>query len=264
MSKVIEFTPQKFGNIMFRAQFGNRAESEAIIIFYCVDESGQNAIELPIHQKLFFADSVSRVPHILDDAEQEHYNFRAILGVGARVDVSRELESFECFRNWLYTGIYENAQIIGTHLDAYHLSEILQSPRFGNAIMQKILNELRARKFDEDLKNAYRSIFSTGRQSSPLRRLYFQAALFWGLEFSGGGVERPKCFYRSGILGLNPEVDRGLITELQRFRDTFCPCGLSAQQELQSELDTKPVPATHQRTRARSLDDHAGNGACVC
>ncbi|KAN0112589.1 hypothetical protein V8E51_005540 [Hyaloscypha variabilis] len=260
MSTMIEFTPKNFGNILFRSQ----AESEPVIAFYCIDVSGQNTVELPIHQKLFFADSVSRVPQVLDDAEQENYDFRAILGVGARVDVSREVESFECFRNWLYTGTYEHPQISGTHLDAYHLSETLQSPRFRNAIMQKILNELPARKFDADLKDTYRSIFRTSKPGSPLRRLYFQAALFWGLEFGGGRVDRPKCFYGSGILGLDPEVDRELIAELQRFRDTFCACGSNAQQEVQSEPGSERGQKAQGRARACSLDNHAGNGACVC
>jgi hypothetical protein len=66
------------------------------------------------------------------------------------------------------------------------------------------------------LKDTYRTIVRTSGPGSPLRQLYFQAAIFWGLEFSGGGVDLPKCFYGSGILGLDPEVDRELIAELQR------------------------------------------------
>jgi len=178
--------------------------------------------------------------------------------------VSSELEAFECFRSWLYTGIYENPQLAGSHLTAYRLSETLQSPQFGNAIMQKILNGLPARKYDGDLKDIYRSIFNTSKPSSPLRRLYFQAAMFWGLEFGGGGVERPKSFDGSGVLGLDPDVDSGLIAELQRYRGTFCACDSSEQQELQSEPEMQPVPATNGRPRAFSLNDQAGNGACAC
>ena len=235
-----------------------------MITFYCTDESGQHRVELPIHQKLFFADSISRVPQVLDDDEQEYYDIRAILGVVSRVDVSSELESFECFRHWLYNGIYENPQLAGTHLDAYHLSEILQSPRFGNAVMQKILNDLPARKFDDDLKATFQTIFQTCKPASSLCRLYFQAALFWGLEFGGGGVELPKSFYGSGVLGLDPDIDSELIAELQRFRDTFCACDSGEQQERLSGLKTQPGLATDGRARSFSLNDHAGNGACVC
>lgn len=40
------------------------------------------------------------------------------------------------FIQWLHTGVYENFQIEGTHIDADILSKTIGAPRFGNAVME--------------------------------------------------------------------------------------------------------------------------------
>jgi hypothetical protein len=113
--------------------------------------------------------------------------------------------------------------------------------------MQKILATIQSRKFDEDLKNTYRAIFNKCHSNSPLRQLYFRAALFWKLEFGGGGARLPNSLYGEGVLGLDPEQDFGLISELQRFRETFCGCEVGVQSGVESG------------SRARG-GTHAGSG----
>lgn len=109
-------------------------------------------------------------------------------------------------------------------MDAYILAEILQSPRFANAVMEKIMEALPASKYDEGLKDIFRQIFNNCSSFSPLRKAYFDAAVYWKLEFGGGGKVAPKFFYGQGVLGLDPAQDGELMHSLQKHKEEFCSC----------------------------------------
>jgi hypothetical protein len=196
------------------------------------------------------ADTVSRVPQLLDEPEgEEMYPFRALLGVGARKNVSADWEAFHCFSKWLESGIYTNKQIAGSHIDAYILSEALQSPRFGNAVMQYILADIRSSKYDVELKNIFRNIFAKCSKESPLRKLYLEASVFWKLEFGGGGRSKPASTYGEGVLGLDPEHDRSLIETLDKHKGEFCKCN---------------VKALCESLQAKTLRNLSGAQVCIC
>jgi hypothetical protein len=183
--------------------------------------------------------------------------------------VSCELEAFESFRSWLYTGVYENPQIVGNHLYAYWLAEHLHSNNFANAVMKKILEEIPARKYDQDLKDSYRHIWSNVKADSPLRKLFFNCAVFWKLEFGGGGHEAPKSTYGEGVLGLDPEKDSGLFLALKKHKNSFCGCSAKMHQ---TPSGRQSRPARNRRGNRRApitdLGKLLGNsllhGVCKC
>lgn len=145
--------------------------------------------------------------------------------------MSGSWEAFESFRDWLYTGVYDNNQIMGTHIDAYLLAATLQSHRFGNAVMQKILADIPQCKYDGKLADIYRTVYRTCGQASLLRKLYFQTAVFWG---------KP--------LGLEAQTDAQLIQALTAFKTTFCAC-----------RRRKP-----RRSHGMSLSNKPKNNPCAC
>lgn len=55
--------------------------------------------------------------------------------------------------------------------------------------MHQILAELPKNKFDEDLKESYCAIFINCNPESPLLKLFWKTAVFWGMEFGGGGAK---------------------------------------------------------------------------
>jgi len=137
---------------------------------------------------------------------------------------------------------------MGTHIDAYLLSEILRSPRFGNAVMEKILDSMSARKYDEDLKDIFRLLFERSSSSSPLFKLFFDACIYWKLELGGGGSSTPKSFRSEGLLGLDPNRDEDLISALKRYKDKFCECS-SKQQPCRRTATQAPYRLSNVSTR---------------
>lgn len=227
-----------------------RTEYEPLITFHYNDEAGEH-LELHIHHNLWHANTVSRVPYLFE-VEEERCDFRKIVGVDAYTNGSREWEAFECFRTWLYTGIYNNKQIVGTHHDAYYLSETLRSPRFANAVMQKILAVIPSRKYDEDLKDTYLAIFHRCEPEAPLRRLYTQAAIFWNSS-------RISPFDSRDVLAdLDPEIKTRLTRGIARFKDRICGCGLRLPPKVESRRTTRGdiIPS--------AMENLPGNTACLC
>jgi hypothetical protein len=171
---------------------------------------------MSIHHHLLFANSNPQIPQLLDEIDEpQRHNFEDLVFVEDRDDVPAFWEALECFRSWLYSGVYQNHQIYGNHIHAYWLAEQLHSSNFANAVMKKILQEMPARKYDEDLRDSYRHIWSNIKADSLLRKLFFDSAVFWKLEFGGGGKEAPEFSYGEGVLGLNPETDLGLFLALK-------------------------------------------------
>lgn len=151
-----------------------------------------------------------------------------LLGVGYRKVVEDEWEAFKSFARWLDDGTYNAGDIVRmhSHVDAYLLSETLSSQRFGNAVMRSLLIDVRSRKFDPSLKYSYRQIFAHCTLNSPLRKLYFEASVFWRIEFGGGGNAKRTSMWAEGVLGLDPAaaVDKRLIQELELHKKKFCVC----------------------------------------
>lgn len=137
-----------------------------------------------------------------------------MLGVGRRAEVDASWEAFQFFQSWLINDTYNNIEYESTHIDAYQLSKTLKSPRFGNAVMKKVLAIIPSRKFDSDLKDTLREISKKCAQGSPLRSLYFEAYHYWSMIPS----------YH--LLGLDEELmkDRDLAAVLETHPLDTCPC----------------------------------------
>ncbi|PMD59676.1 uncharacterized protein K444DRAFT_723399 [Hyaloscypha bicolor E] len=219
-SPSFRFVPNQFTDIKFRAE----AKKGPLITFYCGYDNDERIEKLPIHQALFFKDSVSKVPQLLFDPDDDEgsYDFRELIGAESRRDVEAEWEAFAAFKSWLEDGVYLNRQILCTHIDAYLLAEKLESPGFKNAVMREMLKMMPARKYDADLKETYRTIFTSCPMSSRLRKLYFESASFWKFSFDKDGYVGGS----NGELGLDSTSEKWLMLSLREHRERFCHCPL--------------------------------------
>lgn len=106
--------------------------------------------------------------------------------------------------------------------------------------MKEILKMMAARKYDEDLKDTYRTIFDHCGSDSLLRKLYFESASFWKFGFEEGDYSLRGA---AGDLGLDPTPDRLLIDALKEHRDAFCRCPLTkVRANHLSEQPKRPPP----------------------
>lgn len=123
---------------------------------------------------------------------------------------------------WLNTGIYQNDEVEATHIDAYLLSETLQSPRFGNAVMQQILDQIPAMKDDGNLADTIRRLCNEAIEDSLLKKLFFDAAIWW-FPPSGllNGTRNPRYFEGAGFLNLN---DGYWLNTLEGYKRETCHC----------------------------------------
>lgn len=203
----------------------SRARNESSITFVCTDVETQGVDRVCIHQVLFHSNTRTRVPKLWDPlpaGEEEIFEFRSFIGAGARKDVAGFWAAFKLFRNWLYTGQYNNkAEIEANHLEAYVLAEKLQSFSFANAIMTQILRTIPSSKYDGTLAGNLQFLFANTGTSSPIQKLYFDTANFWypiyrfGTNWRGGGILNPR----------NQEV----INVLKFYRRDTCRCNFAAQ-----------------------------------
>lgn len=236
-----------------------RAKKGPVVTFYCSHDNGQRVEKLRTNQAFFFRDSVSNVPQLIEQSEGEEdlYDFRELIEAEPEKDAEAEWEAFGSFKSWLDTGVYVNKQITGTHLDAYILAEKLQSTAFKNAVMKKMLEMMPAKKYDEDLKDAFRNIFACCSRASPLRELYFQSASFWNFGFEEGPY-----FQRglTGDLGLNPVSDRWLIHALKGHKERFCSCPIMKEPTEQGGRNSR----NSQHRRPPPTLRHTSRQVCNC
>lgn len=119
---------------------------------------------------------------------------------------------------------------MATHIDTYHFAEILQSRRFANAVMFKILGAMPQQRFDAELKDVLRSLHDRHVASSPLRTLYFESVIFWRMNFHD---DDPNYCARHS-LHLDSKLDAPLIDQLVRewwkycIEATSCECATMA------------------------------------
>lgn len=117
------------------------------------------------------------------DTDADEYDFLLLVGATIGDDVSVLWEAFEAFGTWLRDGTYDGKCMRGTHIDAYHLAETVQSHRFANAVMSKILGSVPRQKFDIELTEIFRALYDGHAASSALRILYFESVIFWRMGF---------------------------------------------------------------------------------
>jgi hypothetical protein len=203
------------------------------ITFYCIDAITQETEKLAISQMLFFENSTTSVPYLLDDiidGDEELFDFRRILGVTARKEVGEAWAAFRIFRDWLESGRYTNDEIEASHLQVYILAEQLQSSNFANAIMKDVLRAIPAAKYDATLGEDLELVFKNTTETSLIRTLYFDAVYFWyiypggrlyGEHWSSGGDIIYKC-------------SKELYASLRSHRRETCRCDFRKER---SELD---------------------------
>lgn len=130
--------------------------------------------------------------------------------------------AFEIMIKWLNTGIYQNDEKEATHIDAYFLAEKLQSPRFGNAVMQCLLAQMPPMKTSGDMADTMRRCFDEGEEFSLLRKLMFDAVVWW---FPPGdylmGTRTPGYFEGAGLLYGN---DKYWLKDVEEYRRETCQC----------------------------------------
>lgn len=203
------------------------------ITFYCIDAITQKTEKLTISQMLFFENSTTSVPYIIDDivdGDEELFDFRRILGVTARKEVREAWAAFRIFRDWLESGRYINNEIETSHLQVYILAEKLHSSNFANAIMKDVLRAIPASKHDATLSQDLEFLFKNTPATSFIRTLYFDAAYFWYIYPRGrlygdawdiGGCIIHKC-------------SKELYISLRSHRRDTCRCDFGKER---SELD---------------------------
>jgi hypothetical protein len=76
------------------------------------------------------------------------------------------------------------------------------------------------------------------KAESPLRKIFFDCAIFLQLGLGGGGKEAPELFYE-GVLALNPESDLGLFLALEKRQEKFCGC--RARNKKQSRQENRKL-----------------------
>jgi hypothetical protein len=202
----------------------SRSKFGLILAFDYVTDNGRVS-ELRIPQSRFFQTCHARLPIAVDfeDDDVLQYDFQLLVGTGSEDYLAPLWESFQSFEHWVAHGKYVHHEISGTHIDSYVLADILSSPGFADAVMREIMSKLPGQKFDLDLKNSYRQVFSKFPIDSPLRQLYFDAAMYWRLYFGGGGTEDvhwTKSFDKR-VLGLDPSKDVALLQALQKHKAQY-------------------------------------------
>lgn len=147
----------------------------------CADPTGQNLSEIDVPQIALLAETITEGPvnAIQAIGQNDCYNFRKLIWANARKDVSCAWAAFGILVKWLSTGIYQNDQTEATHIDAFLLSEKLQSPRFGNSEMRRILKQIPATKDDGTLADTLRRLCDETIQNSLQKKLHFDAAIWW-------------------------------------------------------------------------------------
>lgn len=188
-----------------------------------------------------------------------------MLDVSRGVKVDAEWEVFGYFVQWLHTGVYENFQIEGTHIDAYNLSTTIGAPRFGNAVMEVILATMPARKYDQDLTERLRQIFLSCEVNSPLRTLYFESAIYWRMSYGRNDrIFEDFATRGDGVLTLDEVEDEVLIEVLKKHRDEFCLC---ANHEFEGRAaEARKMSKSHEgkKGKAEGLGNRIVDGVCIC
>jgi hypothetical protein len=158
-----------------------------------------------------------------------------VIGVNARKDVSCAWVAFELMVKWMNTGVYQNDESEATHIDAHLLAEKLQSPRFGNAVMQQILLQIPNTKDDGSLADNMRRLCEEESEKSLLKKLYFDTALYW---FPPGGylngTRNPKYFEGAGVLMAS---DAYWLNVLERHKRETCACSPTKRRKVHRKFD---------------------------
>jgi hypothetical protein len=164
-----------------------------------------------------------------------------LIGANARQDVACAWAAFGILVKWLNTGIYQNDETEATHIDAYILSEKLQSPRFGNAVMQQILEQIPTTKNDGTLADTIRRLCDEAIEDSLLKKLYFDTAIWWfpPNDFLNG-TRNPRYFEGAGVLNRN---DSYWLNALESHNRETCACSPMKRRKSHSD-QTKDEEST--------------------
>jgi len=151
---------------------------------------------------------------------------------------------------------------VSSHVDAYQLAEIIQSHRFANCVMYRIIETIPSQKYDPELKEIFRAIHEKHSGSSLLRELYFEAVIFWAHDLYGYASTLPEGTRK--ILGLDAKSDASLIASLEKTmieNHNFCRERVAEEQE--GEETEANVPKANRNVPLQLVSkDHTENCNC--
>lgn len=200
-------------------------KSDPLLIITYANGIGR-ASEIQVSRSLLFHHSplaqsrVSRITQSISKDGSPQYYFKNLVASEAKDDLEHLWEAFQSFITWMHNGIYTNPQIVSNHIDAFNLAVILKSPRFADTVVEKVMQDLPGRKFDPELKDHFRQVF-TFRTSSRIRKLYFDTAIYWGLDLVDD--QKTSRFSRV-LLRFEADIDGPLTKAFQKYKQDFCSC----------------------------------------